>query len=287
MPKLGLSLGLPTNNSIGGLDPDALAFIATAGVTDATAKDQINSFVKGVKDLGIWSSFVCWPLINTQQGKAAGTTSGTIYSLGGLGTFNGTMTSSPTIGTNGVTCTGTNQSYIVLPSGAALLAVNPVTSGAVYKSSGTVWASAIHWLYGNWYGATTNQNSGGWFREGAGSGAGLLNQMRGSTNLSIFGTDAEQTTFAFLTNTTSGSASNNSINYKNGTAVSTNTVGTTVSPAPSGATSYRICFAQNSATFSGTMTFHFVARDVLFTSGQVSSFYTLYKNTLGSSVGLP
>jgi hypothetical protein len=111
--------------------------------------------------------------------------------------------------------------------------------------------------------------------------------MRGSTNLSIFGTDAEQTTFAFLTNTTSGSASNNSINYKNGTAVSTNTVGTTVSPAPSGSDSYRVCFAQSSATFSGTMTFHFVAQNVLFTSGQVSSFYTLYKNTLGSSVGLP
>ena len=80
---------------IGGLgilqafDPDASAYFATAGITDATTKTQINLFVKGVKDLGLWSSIVSWPL-RTSQNAESGTTA---YSLGGLGTFNGTMTS--------------------------------------------------------------------------------------------------------------------------------------------------------------------------------------------------
>jgi len=77
-------------------DADARAFITTSG---ATARAELNHFVKGIKKLGLYSSMVCWPLRSTQN---AGTGS-TAYSLGGLGTYNGTLVNGPTWGSDGVT----------------------------------------------------------------------------------------------------------------------------------------------------------------------------------------
>jgi hypothetical protein len=105
---LGLRLG---SGTVTGFDADAAAYFDRAGVTDATGKAQINAFVKGVKALGLYNSMLCWPLRSTQN-----TGSGTIaYSLGGLGTFNGTLTNGPTWGTDGIVFDGTND-YISLPS---------------------------------------------------------------------------------------------------------------------------------------------------------------------------
>ena len=77
-------------------DQDALVFCRTSGATDRKA---ISEFVRGVKNLGLWDSMVCWPLRSTQN-AGTGTTA---YSLGGLGTFNGTLVNGPTWGTNGIT----------------------------------------------------------------------------------------------------------------------------------------------------------------------------------------
>jgi hypothetical protein len=46
---LGLRLG---SGTFAGFDADAAAYFDRAGVTDATAKSQINAFVKGVKGFG-------------------------------------------------------------------------------------------------------------------------------------------------------------------------------------------------------------------------------------------
>jgi hypothetical protein len=86
----------------GGIDPDAKAFIDASGATDIQG---INDFVKGIKALGLWSSMVCWPLRSSQN---AGTGS-TAYSLGGLGTYNGTLINGPTWGADGVSFGGNTQ----------------------------------------------------------------------------------------------------------------------------------------------------------------------------------
>jgi hypothetical protein len=85
---LGLRLG---SGTFAGFDADAAAYFDRAGVTDATAKSQINAFVKGVKALGLWSSMVSWPL-RSAQNAGTGTTA---YSLGGLGIYDGTLSLSP------------------------------------------------------------------------------------------------------------------------------------------------------------------------------------------------
>lgn len=79
-------------------DADAAAYFIRAGVTDATAKRQISNFIRGVKSLGLWANIVCWPM-RSSQNAGNGTT---VYSLGGLGTYDGTLVNSPTWGTGGI-----------------------------------------------------------------------------------------------------------------------------------------------------------------------------------------
>jgi len=89
MIKGGIRIG---GLGISGYDADAAAFFDRAGVTDNTAKVQINGFVKGMKDLGLYNSMVCYPLRSAQNSPSGNT----IYSLGGLGIFDGTLVNSPT-----------------------------------------------------------------------------------------------------------------------------------------------------------------------------------------------
>jgi hypothetical protein len=77
------------------MDGNARAFCQVSGAQDRAA---INFFVKGIKNLGLYDDMVCWPLRSAQN---AGTGS-TAYSLGGLGTFNGTLVNGPTWGADGV-----------------------------------------------------------------------------------------------------------------------------------------------------------------------------------------
>jgi hypothetical protein len=83
-------------------DPDAAAFCARSGASDRAA---VSAFVRGVKDLGLWESMVCWPL-RSEQNAGTGTTA---YSLGGLGTFDGTLVDGPTWGSDGVENTASNS----------------------------------------------------------------------------------------------------------------------------------------------------------------------------------
>jgi hypothetical protein len=72
--------------STGPYDPDAQAFVNASGATDIV---PINEFVVGLKALNLWDNFLCWPMatpFNAGSGK-------TVYSLGGLTTSNGIMSS--------------------------------------------------------------------------------------------------------------------------------------------------------------------------------------------------
>jgi hypothetical protein len=125
----------------GGFDPDASAFFATAGVTDQTARGQINAFVLGIKNLGLYSSMVCWPLRSTQN-AGTGTTA---YSLGGFGTYDGTLANSPAWGIDGVTFSPTNsclQFSYLLPTGThTILAVGlnntTIANSQIFRVSNT------------------------------------------------------------------------------------------------------------------------------------------------------
>ena len=79
------SAGSNTLTNNGTITATVLSPIATS---TASSRQLINSFVKGVKAFGLWSSMVCWPLRSSQNTS----TTYTAKSLGGLGTYDGTLT---------------------------------------------------------------------------------------------------------------------------------------------------------------------------------------------------
>jgi hypothetical protein len=79
--------------------------IKNAGKTlDAFSVLDIDDFVTGCKDLGVWNNMVCWPLRSTQN-----TGTNTAFSLGGLGTYDGTLVNGPTWGVDGMLLSSTTK----------------------------------------------------------------------------------------------------------------------------------------------------------------------------------
>ena len=113
----GFFTGYSNTASASTYDANASSFIATSGATDIVA---INDFVLGVKTLGLWNSMVCWPL-RSSQNAGTGTTA---YSLGGLGTYNGTLINGPTWDDDGIAFDG---SKLMTTSG---LVHNPSTTNS-------------------------------------------------------------------------------------------------------------------------------------------------------------
>jgi hypothetical protein len=244
-----------------GIDPDASAYFATAGITDATAKVQINLFVKGVKNLGLWSSIASWPLRSTQN-AGTGTTA---YSLGGLGTFNGTLVSGPTWGTDGIIFDGVNDVITTslttqFTDFAAMATVNVnALSGAASRIIDKNFAN------GFWLGKafTPNQAGGGVKETGSPFGRYVA---------------AQEGIFNTLFSTRGGTT--HSI-YKNGSStVATGTVTSSALSADS------VSFGGSSNFLTGTISFTLISNQS-FSGGVVDSLYTLYKTTLGDGLGLP
>ena len=85
-----------------GLDVDTIAYAARvkagSGVTILPEPlKQLNKFIVGIKKLGLWNSMVCWPMRSIHNAGRGST----VYSLGGLGTFNGTLQNSPVWNSDG------------------------------------------------------------------------------------------------------------------------------------------------------------------------------------------
>ncbi len=113
----------------GGVDADAAAYIALSGATDVAG---INAFVTGVKDFGLWDTFVCWPLRSTQNAGSGNT----VYSLGGLGTYNGTLVNAPGWTANGLTFDAVGEN-VQIPNEvnlrnarSGMVVFNPSSTGA-------------------------------------------------------------------------------------------------------------------------------------------------------------
>ena len=261
MFKLGLGLQGYTPSVIA-FDSDAAAFFATAGVTDATAKSQINDFVKGVKSLGLYNSMVCWPL-RSSQNAGTGTTA---YSLGGLGTYNGTLVNSPTWGTNGLTnsATGRITTSYFSPSGSQthIFVGNSGAGGGdrAYANTlalnGSTWSGFVFRDNGAYYGAGVSQ---------------FIQTVRDLTSAGNFKMAAAlfnnpASSYTYL-NTTQGNIGAGGAMLVSPTAMTIMSVG---------AGQYFV----GTASFYGT----FVAE---LTTSQYTSIRSLYKTTLGAGLGLP
>ena len=80
--------GVWSRFSLGFNDADADAYLTRAGVTNPLGRCEVIWFTRGVKALDLWSSMICWPM-RSYQNRGTGST---LFSLGGLGVYNGTLT---------------------------------------------------------------------------------------------------------------------------------------------------------------------------------------------------
>ena len=271
---LGLRLG---SSTVTGFDADAAAYFDRAGVTNATAKGQINAFVKGVKDLGLYNNMVCWPL-RSAQNAGAGTTA---YSLGGLGTFNGTFAGAtlPTWNADGVNFTNDTAAKITtsLAQGSSddinifsVVECNPYVSEAncICGTRGGAAPPA-----GSSAGFTCAQN---WYDQGA--------------ETLIWGGPIE----AITTRKTDGSF--NAYTHRIAVSTATKTAGVKLNTgAESTASSVQVYTAgenftignQNSTSLTASLGGKMPFLAYFKTASLSSSVYTLYKTTMGTGLGLP
>jgi hypothetical protein len=258
---------------IGGLsispafDADALAYFATAGITNPDDKKTINSFVVGMKNLGYWSNMRCW-LLRSNQNAGTGTTA---YSLGGLSAANGTLTSpsGPTWGTDGIIFDGTNDA-IDLPSGVLGTSNTATSILAFLKPTGATLGVVVG------SGELVNQTSNLYHLKARGSGGDDFATMA-FTDSSIAAGD---TTFKslFQGNTTLG------FKGKNGGTVTSFSLNFSLNKV--GANSAIGYYAVNGQYFTGTISAVVVISAT--PSTQLNSdVYSLYKTTLGTGLGLP
>jgi hypothetical protein len=249
------------------LDADAKAFIELTGATDRQA---INAFVRGVKALGIWNNMVCWPL-RSSQNAGSGTTA---FSLGGLGTFNGTLVNLPMWGANGVNLDATNKH---ITTGNTL----GVSGGAARSlffcgtpNSATKTASVIN----GWGGGTAN--AAYLMTERTAINQDVGGSMWGSPNISLNLIKTINTPLAFGFSTSTNNT-DSMLAYGNGAALNNSEATGTFNTAGNFSIGHPSNLSVN----------YIHAFDAAFNSAlsavQLEVLYNLYKTTLGQGLGLP
>jgi len=262
MIKGGIRIG---GLSVSGYDADAVAYFQRAGVTDGTGKGQINAFVKGIKNLGLWSSMVSWPLRSTQN-AGTGTTA---YSLGGLATYDGTLTNGPTWGTSGVVFDGVDD-RIALPNNSFGTGNSPMSGFCFFKPSSTA-VKATLWSTGNGFVGTDvmgpNINDGG-------------NDVAAIAYTASTIAASDTTMRSIL-------CGNTSLGFKgkNGGTVTSFTLGLTLNKG--GGSCGIGCLTLPTQDFFVGFISAVIRFDQTPTTQLNSDVYTLYKTTLGDSLGLP
>jgi hypothetical protein len=263
----GFFTGYSNTASASTYDANASSFIATSGATDIVA---INDFVLGVKTLGLWNSMVCWPL-RSSQNAGTGTTA---YSLGGLGTFNGTLTNGPTWEADGITFVAASSTHITTP-----LTVGPTpkfTLWGVGSSSALTGAVVAAW-------GTTSPTSFAIVRKHSANRYAYLTRSSAATN-NYPGSNGSVSGFASIGLGTQGA---NTLGTVNGVLDAT----IASLPDESGTQAVSIGIqtpATNAVPYNGTISFAlaYVAGDGLTTAQQLS-LHNVYKSTLGTGLGLP
>jgi hypothetical protein len=252
------------------LDKDAADYCRRSGAQD---KRAINAFVRGVKFLGLWESMVCWPL-RSEQNTGTGTTA---YSLGGLGTFDGTLVDGPTWGVEGITKANANEIINVTGTNATLRGAQSVF--CCYKSNVTsdnqrTFNCQDGSAAGNYWQTNVNTDS---------SKNASVSTTRNSINVNttVVDTTGRETLFNYFG---AALASTSSQFILNG-AVAAEQTGL-AARNPTGTPNVDMLGTFGAANARGTLSFA-IALTPTISSGDMSALYTLYRATLGTGLGLP
>lgn len=234
--------------------------------TYADPRQLIVDFAQGIDQLGLWDSMVCWPLRASQNAS----TTLTARSLGGLGTFDGTLVglASSSWLSNGLNMPN-NTGYITFPSMSDFS--SGITTGSVHSIN--VLPSQNRGLS---FEVASPINQGGLWSPFS-DGRIYWDCLDASLGrLSIASGAAANTYYMW-----SGSSNGTSI-YLNASQLATGGVSGGLS------NTFNIQFGRSGGTlvFNGNASFVFILRSGL-TQTQVSRFYSQYSSTLGLGLNLP
>jgi hypothetical protein len=255
-------------------DPDAAAFCARSGASDRAA---VSAFVRGVKDLGLWESMVCWPL-RLEQNAGTGTTA---YSLGGLGTFDGTLVDGPTWGADGLTMLGASNHYLDIGDSAVLRRSSEIGLALVFSPSSASNFSGFGTLFGKTSGGAGFNHNYQWNERAnernvafaTGDGVSLVVQL----NVAI----GANTNKHFLLGSAKAGGSTKVKHNANAISSTSNAL------TQFNATSAALRFNSGSlGTAGGEYSFGALFSNEL-SDGQMNQLYTIYRATLGTGLGLP
>jgi hypothetical protein len=253
-------------NYIPTYDADALTYFTNTGITDLTARRQINDFVVGVKALGAWSTMVCWPMRSSQNGTGA-----TVYSLGGGGTFNGTMAAGATWGSEGIIFNGSTGRV----STALTSITSDHTSMSIFKQTITTGNQVTL--------AKDDQGSNRQFNH-VSDGSSYLGQVFNTTARSIFVGTPVAGDFRSIVLRNSASLTNAQPGQWYSNPTQTTATSGTMSAGTSGVS---IGSASNSNFFfNGVIPFAAVWNSYLSDTNR-ATVYRIYRDTLGEGITLP
>lgn len=238
---------------------DVQGYLNVCNITAATPRKQIRDFSAGVNDLGLWNSMVCWPL-RSSQNYGSGTTA---FSLGGLGTYNGLLVGPPTWGDDGIINSASGKittSYFQPGGSEAHIFVGNSTSASALRCFGDTLSNAN------------------------------LKGMRLREDNQFFGDGSFQAIAANLSNIGSFKMAAALYNRPSAAPVYLNTT------IASSFTGTAMVAGENPLTilnnftnvqpYSGQAAFYGTITAAL-SSAQYLAFYDLYRQTLGTGLGLP
>lgn len=244
--------------------------IIDAGYKCPADINSVSDFVKGLKTYNLWGNVILWPL-RANQNAGTGLTA---YSLGGLGTYNGTLVNGPTWQANGVNFIRANNTHITTPLNVqnlrrftALVVANQTTH------------SSLDVLIAAW-GTTTTENY-------------FLMRKFSATNFNKFvrsaGSPRSVSTSGFSLGAFFmygwGTQGANTIGTRNG--VAGNSVAFVPDETGSSTLVFGVLHPPNNEPFDGSMASVIFFKDNELSTAQQLSVYTLYKNTLGKGLNLP
>jgi len=260
------------SNEINNLTPYGTPTNSVGPIATDTASSQslINTFVKGIKGLGLWNNFVCWPLRSSMNNSSVQTTA---YSLGGLTTQNATLANAPIWASQGLNFNGTNQfldagqnsSLIFTTQDFSVISINNPNSSN-FTNYGTSIGFGVY-------------ASSGWLFQYSPTNAFLLATCNGtgpfqtSNNVITAGVNS---VIAFSRSGTSAAL------YQNATNVTATSI-PLVNPAPP---SQNMFLGGKVGYFQGTSVLSSVF-NVSLSATQQSLVYSLLKQTLAVGLSLP
>lgn len=237
-------------------------FIYATGATD---KSNLLAWCDGIYELGLWPNMVCWPMV-AGQSIGSGTS---VPSLGGLGSYPGTMAAGPTWGADGSGFDGTDdliQTDLINDSVFTMFAVFNCTGGStaqcVIGSNGFSGAGGTQQLF-------TAHNTD----EGAVCYAGQ-NALHGSLLAGNHMLACEWDDIANTVKSSRNGGSTLSSGWSGGFSASAKTIGAVTGVGDAGPN-----------YFTGTISIAGVISGAAITSSE--SLYSLYKSTLGIGLNLP